>query len=261
VKLQKSQQDIKSVFVNFDTTNETYKIEKRKATYEKTKGITTTRTQFPLCVAYALTIHKCQGLSLDVAMMDLGSDIFEDGMAYVALSRVRSFENVHIIALDATKIKCSSICVEEYNRLVNKAGQGLTIKQWNKNPFFAKSKTLSISAKDIIEQLNAKSTATTVAKLPKNVSQVAAHYGVLFENSDAKYCYANSLVQCLLSASGLANEVKLFTENSVCTELHRLFQISGLQKSVVSTTQSLRAKAAGEFAQKRSVIQLNSLNV
>ena len=48
------------------------------------------RKQFPLILSYAVTIHKYQGLSLDCAIIDLSDKIFSSGMAYVALSRVRS---------------------------------------------------------------------------------------------------------------------------------------------------------------------------
>ena len=54
------------------------------------------RTQIPLRLAYALTIHKAQGASVDCALVDIGSGNFEFGQAYVALSRVRSLEALYV---------------------------------------------------------------------------------------------------------------------------------------------------------------------
>jgi len=61
------------------------------------------RQQIPLKLAYAITIHKAQGATLDCALIDVGGRTFEYGQAYTALSRVKDMESlfIHDIALDA----------------------------------------------------------------------------------------------------------------------------------------------------------------
>ena len=75
------------------------------------------RKQFPLILAYAVTIHKCQGLSLDCAIVDLSAEVFSDGMAYVALSRVRSLDGLFLTAFDPQSIRVSVSSLGEVNRL------------------------------------------------------------------------------------------------------------------------------------------------
>ena len=64
-------------------------------------------SQIPLNYAWALTIHKCQGMSLDICKMDLGSNVFEYGQTYVALSRVKKLDGLYLMRLNVNKIKAN----------------------------------------------------------------------------------------------------------------------------------------------------------
>jgi ATP-dependent DNA helicase PIF1 len=61
---------------------------------EETKSVF---TYLPLKLAYALTIHKCQGMTIDCMKIDIGDSIFEYNQAYTALSRGRDLESIEII--------------------------------------------------------------------------------------------------------------------------------------------------------------------
>jgi ATP-dependent DNA helicase PIF1 len=71
-------------------------------------------SQLPLILAWALTIHKAQGATLDVAEIDAGSNIFECGQTYVALSRVKSLEGLYLTSYDPKKIRINKKVQEFY---------------------------------------------------------------------------------------------------------------------------------------------------
>ena len=77
------------------------------------------RTQFPLRLCYAATIHKVQGLSLDAAVIYLGRKMFSPSMAYVALSRVRSLSGLFVTELHRNSVgfKTSPKVYTEMDRL------------------------------------------------------------------------------------------------------------------------------------------------
>jgi DNA replication protein DnaC len=92
-------------------------IEPLSAKFYGKSGSVLQRTQFPLCLCWAATIHKAQGLTLDQVVIDIGRNVFADGMAYVAMSRVKSLNGLAIIQLDSKSIKASSPVSDEMLRL------------------------------------------------------------------------------------------------------------------------------------------------
>lgn len=60
------------------------------------KEVTGTFTQYPLKLAWAITVHKSQGMTFDKMSLDLSRGLFADGQLYVALNRVRSLEGIFL---------------------------------------------------------------------------------------------------------------------------------------------------------------------
>ena len=103
-KLSKEQQDV-------------VPIQPISARFYGKEGTLLQRTQIPLILCWAATVHKVQGLSLDAAVMDLGKDVFEPGMAYVALSRVRTLNGVALLNFQPKKMTANKRVHEEMARL------------------------------------------------------------------------------------------------------------------------------------------------
>lgn len=94
-----------SVTFKEDGTKRTVPIDKQS--FELTKphpiNIYASRSQYPLILAYAMTIHKAQGQTLENVHVDLAK-IFEKGQAYVAVSRCTSLKGLTIAGFDPTKV-------------------------------------------------------------------------------------------------------------------------------------------------------------
>ena len=96
------------ITVKFDHISRPYDVDRVQTKFMVMKNFYVYREQFPLILAYAVTIHKCQGLSLDCAIVDLSDKVFSAGMAYVALSRVRSLAGLYLSAFDPKSIIVST---------------------------------------------------------------------------------------------------------------------------------------------------------
>jgi ATP-dependent DNA helicase PIF1 len=71
--------------------------------------------QIPLRLAWALTIHKMQGSTVDMAEMDIGKTVFEYGQTYVALSRVKTLAGVYLTEFYPHKIRANPAVISFYS--------------------------------------------------------------------------------------------------------------------------------------------------
>ncbi len=86
-----------------------------------TPTVAGTFTQIPLTLAWALTIHKAQGQTLPVCVIDLSDGgTFAEGQLYVALSRARSLESIHLTSpITARHIKTNPAVLNFYHHLAS----------------------------------------------------------------------------------------------------------------------------------------------
>uniref|UniRef100_A0A1X7UC97 ATP-dependent DNA helicase n=1 Tax=Amphimedon queenslandica TaxID=400682 RepID=A0A1X7UC97_AMPQE len=101
----------------FDRISNPCEIEQVKRKFMVMKNVFVYRSQFPLILVFTVTIHKCQGLSLDNAIIDLSNNVFKEGMAYLALSRVRTLSGVHLTCFNPKSLMVCSKSIREINRL------------------------------------------------------------------------------------------------------------------------------------------------
>ena len=71
-------------------------------------------SQLPLKLAWAITVHKAQGMNLDLAQMNLGRSVFTTGQAYVTLSRMRSPEGMMLTDFDVASVRADPFVVAWY---------------------------------------------------------------------------------------------------------------------------------------------------
>ena len=74
------------------------------------------RKQIPLILAWALTIHKCQGATISNVITDL-RDVFEEAQVYVTLSRACTLEGLFILGINYSKVKCNQRVKKYYEEL------------------------------------------------------------------------------------------------------------------------------------------------
>lgn len=132
--------EVDAVYVLFYKRSAPVRIAMHNWTIEDERMVAT-RSQIPLILAWSSTIHKLQGSTLDFAICDLGSSIFEDGQAYVALSRVRNFEGLMLKNLHRSSIRASGVALSYVNSIQTSI---FKIGIWSKSICFATLSAIEI---------------------------------------------------------------------------------------------------------------------
>jgi len=105
--------------------------------------------QIPLRLAWAITVHKSQGMTLDAAQVDL-TRCFEKGMGYVALSRVRSLEGLRLMGFNSLALEVSHATLDFDKELKKQSEEALQELESSAEPDIKEDETSkTYSAGDI----------------------------------------------------------------------------------------------------------------
>ena len=150
---------VEKISIKFDDIKEVQQITRDRREIQVFSEGFFFRSQFPITLSYSFTIHKSQGLTLDVVLTDVGNALFAPGQMYVCLSRLRSIDGLHLINFSSKKGAASVAALKEYARIssaqiympkapksVFKLGKTIPQRHWSTN------KNAVRKAKDAVQE-------------------------------------------------------------------------------------------------------------
>ena len=187
---------VDSITIKFDDGKE-HTLEKVNNKFQVIEKAFVIRQQFPISSAYAITVHKSQGLTLHNVLVDVGNNIFACGQAYVAISRVTSLSGLYLINFDPHCIKALDSAVIEYNYLRKTFRPTLPLlASHKKRPKVVPDKQWCMTKyATLIQQQSAGCMGQEIIVLPNKG----------FRDPDGFSSYANTIMQCLFHSKAVRN--------------------------------------------------------
>ena len=208
--------------------------EKEKWAIEDEKGTALASfEQYPLRAAWAITIHKSQGMTLDAAEIDLSST-FEKGQGYVALSRVKSLEGLYLKGFNQMAFELDALAMKadkRFKELSNEAESG-----FNDEVLFAESLVFIQSCAGVedeneflsnLDKLDKGFRLETIKKEPKKST-----YLVSKELLDQGLDLEELVVERGLAMSTIIQHLEKIKELYPNTDIHRFRPKGSLIKKV-----------------------------
>lgn len=161
--------------------NRSIQVEPAEWKLEENGRVRASITQLPLRLAWAITVHKSQGMSMDEAAMDLTS-VFEFGQGYVALSRVRRLSGLHIFGWNERTFQVHPQTLErdqdfrEASKLAEQAVAGLSLAELEEkqNNFAARCGGVAETAEEgINDELDTYSETLVLWNNGKTIEEIA----------------------------------------------------------------------------------------